>query len=89
MEKGRNFLFDEIANIKGLRPYPSRANFLLIEIKRSRVTSKLLQELLIKEGILIRDCGNFRNLNKRYIRVAVRTRKENIKLITALKAAVC
>ena len=87
MEKERNFLFDEIAKIRGLNPYPSAANFLLIEIEKGRFTSKFLRESLIKEGILIRDCSNFRNLNKRCIRVAVRTRKENLKLLTVLKEA--
>jgi threonine-phosphate decarboxylase len=47
--------------------------------------SKLLQKKLLQRGILIRDCSTFRGLNQDYVRVAVRTRKENIQLVKALK----
>ena len=34
---------------------------------------------------MIRDCSNFRGLNNNYIRVAVKTRKENQRLVHALE----
>jgi len=88
IEKERDFLSGELAKIKGLRVYPSVANFLLTKIEKPGITSKFLKELLIKKGVLIRDCGNFRNLGDNYIRVAVRTHKENLKLLAALKDAI-
>ena len=87
IEKERVFLYDAISHIKGLKPYPSVANFLLIEIKNGRLTSTHLKERLLKRGILIRDCANFRGLNNKFIRIAVRSRRENLKLIRALKEA--
>ncbi|UCD55425.1 MAG: threonine-phosphate decarboxylase [Candidatus Omnitrophota bacterium] len=86
IERERSFLFDEISGIKGLTPYPSVTNFILIKITKPGVTSKSLKESLITKGILIRDCSNFRALNDKYIRVAVRSRKENLKLLKALKS---
>lgn len=85
IEKERQFLFKQLAKIDGLRPYPSATNFLLLRIEKTDITSKSLRELLIKKGILVRDCANFRNLNDKYIRVAVRSHKENLGLLTGLK----
>jgi threonine-phosphate decarboxylase len=85
----REFLFNEFAGIEALRPYPSVANFLLVKILSNRMDSSILTYKLIEKGILIRDCSNFRNLNKRYIRVAVRSHKENLKLIRALGELLC
>lgn len=46
--------------------------------------SKSLQKKLIQKNILIRDCSSFRSLSNRYIRIAIRTRKENLRLISSL-----
>ena len=43
---------------------------------------------LAKKGILIRDCRNFPGLSDRFIRVAVRKRQDNNKLIEALRQTV-
>jgi threonine-phosphate decarboxylase len=37
------------------------------------------------KGILIRDCSNFRGLDDGYIRIAVKSRRKNKKLIKILK----
>jgi len=84
INKERNFLFEHLLKIKGLKPYPSQANFILIKIEKGPSSTKL-QEQLAKKGIIIRDCANFRGLNNKFIRVAVKTRYENIKLIKILK----
>jgi threonine-phosphate decarboxylase len=89
IKKERNFLFHEISKIPDLKPYPSVTNFILIKIERKNLTSKTLKEKLIKYGILIRDCSNFRNLNNKFIRIAVLKHSENIKLINSLKKILC
>ena len=83
--KEREFLFAELSAIKGLEPYPSKVNFILIKIEKGSITSKALQHALIKKGFLVRDCSDFRNLGKRYIRIAVRSHKENTKLLNAFR----
>jgi len=88
IKKERDFLFEQLAKIEGLKPYPSVTNFLLIKIEKADITSESLRKSLIENGILIRDCSNFRNLNNKYIRVAVRLRKENLKLLEAFKKAI-
>ncbi|MEM3089240.1 MAG: aminotransferase class I/II, partial [Candidatus Nitrosotenuis sp.] len=56
-------------------------NFILI---RTKMHSNLLQKKLLKKGILVRDCSTFRGLDSHYIRIAVRTHKENLMLVKAL-----
>jgi len=85
IEEERVFLYNAVDRIEGLRPYPSVANFLLVKTEGNRSTSTRLKERLMKKGILIRDCANFRGLDERFIRVAVRSRKENMRLIKALE----
>ncbi|MEW6687235.1 MAG: threonine-phosphate decarboxylase CobD [Candidatus Edwardsbacteria bacterium] len=89
INKEKEFLFNELARIKGLKPYPSVANFLFVKIVNSQIDSSILTDKLIQKEILIRDCSNFRGLNGRYFRVAVRSHKENIKLINALREILC
>lgn len=85
IEKERKFLFDGIANINGLIPYPSVTNFLLVRIESKNLSSSLLAKRLIQRGILIRDCANFRGLSNKFIRIAVRSHKENLILLKALR----
>lgn len=85
INKERKYLFNQILKIMGLRPYPSVANFLLIKIEKSNLISNSLVKELLKKGIFVRNCSNFRNLNNKFIRIAVRTHRENLKLIGALK----
>ncbi len=86
--KERTFLYGQLSRIRGLKPYLSVANFLLVKIKDKRLTSSYLKERLLKKSILIRDCANFRGLNNKYFRVAVRLRAENVKLLAALRQIV-
>lgn len=87
IEEERHFLLGELHKIDGLVPYPSRANFILIKLLGA-VTSEDLTQRLGRRGILIRDCSSFRFLDNRFIRVGVRRREENIRLIEALKEVV-
>lgn len=83
--KERDFLYQHLCRIKGLSPFQPSANFILVKIE-THLSSGQLQRKLIKRGLLIRDCSNFRGLNNKYIRVAVRTRKDNLRLIDELDA---
>ncbi len=83
----RKFLYHNLSKIDGLKLYPSVANFILCRLTNNKMDSKSLQEKLIQKNILIRDCSSFRSLNNKYIRIAIRTHKENLQLINFLLAA--
>ncbi|AUB42841.1 Histidinol-phosphate/aromatic aminotransferase or cobyric acid decarboxylase [Nostoc flagelliforme CCNUN1] len=78
----RNQLFQGLAEIPGLQPQVSAANFLLVESQQS--TLQLQQQLLQHHQILIRDCLSFKELGDRFFRVAVRSDSDNQRLLTAL-----
>ena len=76
------FLTSSISKIKNFTCYPSSTNFILLE---SKTDSKTVQKKLIKKKLLVRDCSTFRGLDNKFIRIAVRTHKENVKLVKALE----
>ena len=76
------FLTSSISKIKNFSCYPSSTNFILLE---SKINSKTVQKKLIKKKLLVRDCSTFRGLDNKFIRIAVRTHKENMKLVKALE----
>ncbi|NEU83591.1 threonine-phosphate decarboxylase CobD [Nostoc sp. UIC 10630] len=84
LPSARNQLFQGLAEIPGLQPQASAANFLLVESQES--TSQLQHQLLKYHQILIRDCLSFKELGDRFFRVAVREEFDNQRLLTALNS---
>ena len=78
------FLYDGLTNVKGIQPFQPSVNFILVRILNAEITSSGIQDLLIKDDIIIRDCSNFTGLSDKHFRVAVKTREENQKLLSAL-----
>jgi len=83
IKKESSFLKSKIADIQGFECHDTSTNFILIKTKQD---STKLQKKLLKHKILIRDCKNFRGLNNHYIRIAVKSHKDNLKLVRALEA---
>jgi len=82
IKKESFYLINYISKLKGFQCNVTSTNFILIKTK---MKSKTLQKKLLEKKILIRDCSTIRGLNNNYIRIAVKTRKENEKLIKALE----
>lgn len=74
----RTRLYKELSKIKGVRVYPSEANFILFKVKNS----KMVFNKLLKAGILIRELSSTIN---NALRVTVGTRQENDEFIRVLK----
>jgi threonine-phosphate decarboxylase len=86
IEKEREYLVSNLKKINNIKVYDSKTNFILFKLKNS--TAKELNEKLIKQGVVVRDCSSFRGLDESFVRIAVRTRIENIKLINAIEKSV-
>ncbi|WP_316507013.1 histidinol-phosphate transaminase [Nitrosopumilus sp.] len=76
------YLTTKISELDGFDCNTSFTNFILIKTKYD---STKLQQKLFKHKILIRDCKNFRGLNNHYIRIAVKSHAENVKLVRAME----
>ena len=77
----RERLFLGLKQIKGLKPVPSRANFMLV---RSVLNPSYVFNELLKRDILIRDVSSYPMLSD-YFRVTVGTPEENDRLLEALQ----
>ncbi len=84
ISKERDYLFRKLQDIKGFRPYKPTANYIFIDIRETGCLSGEICRMLGARGILVRDCSSYKNLEPWYIRVAVRKREENDRLIEAL-----
>ena len=74
----REELSSALKTLPGVTVYPSMANFLLVKGRDLR------EPLLKKYRIAVRSCGNFEGLDDSFFRLAVRTREENERLVSAL-----
>lgn len=80
----KQFLRDELSSIDALKVFPSEGNFFLCRLHENiGVEAK---KNLLERGIYIRTCEDFEGLSDEYIRLAIRSREENIELIKALKS---
>ncbi|MCL6639621.1 MAG: aminotransferase class I/II-fold pyridoxal phosphate-dependent enzyme [Firmicutes bacterium] len=85
VKREKQFLFESLSDLNGIKPLPGAANFLLVEVTGTGYSSGQLTDRLGSRGILVRDCEGFCGLEGRYLRLAVKTRPENEKLIKALE----
>jgi hypothetical protein len=85
LEKERQFLSERLTAIEGLHPFASQANFLLVKIDRNGADALQLRSFLSRKKILIRACDAFAGLGANYFRVAVKRRKDNLRLLSALR----
>ena len=82
IKKELNYLTNKIGKLDGFDCNKSFTNFILIKTKKN---STNLQKKLLGQKILVRDCKNFRGLNNHHIRIAVKSHKDNLKLVKALE----
>lgn len=85
INRNRAQLAKDLSTIEGLQVFPSTTNFLLIKLKDRKLTSTMLKERLTKEKILVRDCCTFMGMDDSYIRVTVRSEKDNRTLVETIK----
>ncbi len=84
VKQERDYLLAGLTSLPGLQPFPSAVNYLLVKITRPDWTAATLQKALLAHLIVIRDASNFRGLDQRFFRLAVRRREENERLLEAL-----
>jgi len=84
----RDRFYRALCNIKYLEVIPSQANYFLCKVNHNTLSSRDLAIRLLKEyNILIKDCSGKEAMNgSNYIRLAIRDKKDDDKLINALKS---
>ena len=81
----REYLISELSKIKGIKVYPSSANYVMVDLGEHSAT-ELAIALLEKHRLIIKDLSTKNRFKgKNFIRLAVRDRKDNETLIKCLK----
>ena len=83
--ESRQYLYDEVSKIDGLNVFPSKSNFMLINVRDTGFTATELALELMKKGIIVRDCTSFKGLDEYWIRISICTLEEDEKFIEILK----
>ncbi|MBQ3338961.1 MAG: aminotransferase class I/II-fold pyridoxal phosphate-dependent enzyme, partial [Atopobiaceae bacterium] len=86
LRESRSELSAALASIDGLRVLPSQANYLMVELTGPMGSRTLAKRLLAERQILIKDLSKkIKRDGRQFIRVAVRTREDNARLVAALR----
>ena len=85
----KRYMYERLNETSGIKPYKSEVNFICVKIKDELISKRLnvkkLREKMMEEGILIRDASNFKFLDERFFRLAIKDRRSNDRVIEALK----
>ncbi|RKW54336.1 MAG: aminotransferase class I/II-fold pyridoxal phosphate-dependent enzyme, partial [Lachnospiraceae bacterium] len=80
----RKYLKDSLEKLKDLKVYPTFGNFILCEIVSKKIDAGELYERLISKAAAIRNCSNFKTLDKYFFRICVLKHEQNDFLINLL-----
>lgn len=79
IEEERRYLISELTKIEGIVVYNTHTNYILIELLKWN--EEYVFNHFLKRGLIIRKCSSFEGLNGEYIRVAIKDRENNMRLI--------
>lgn len=82
----RNFLMRELKTIPGTMPHESDANFIYVSLG---YRAQDLAHHLLRSKILVRNCADWPGLPGEAVRIAVRTRNENERLLHVWRSFQC
>ncbi len=83
----RAYFYSQLQQVPFLRVMPSQANYFLCEVLPPHRASDIVVRMLKHHNILTRDCSLKPGLdpNRQYMRIAVRSREDNTRLVEALR----
>lgn len=86
IKEEKNFFYEKLSKFSNLKAYKTECNFILLKL--FSISSIDLREKMLEKNILIRDASNFKFLNNRFVRLAIKDRKSNLKVLKALSEIV-
>ena len=87
--KEKIYMYEKLNEISGIKSYETEVNFITGKIDEKLFSEglnvKILREKMLEQGILIRDASNFKFLDERFFRLAIKDRESNDRVIEAMK----
>lgn len=81
----RVYMTKRLSEVPGLTAYPSKANFLFVELPEGVPGKALRNRLLKHHGLMVRECSNKLGSSEQYLRLAVQGREAVDVLVPALR----
>lgn len=81
----RPYLVRALRELPDLKVYEPTVNFILLRLGKRLGCAADFCARMREEGILLRDCSNYPGLDDSFVRVAVKTRTENERLLDAFR----
>ena len=87
--KEKIYMYEKLNKISGIKVYETEVNFIAGKIDEKLFSEglnvKVLREKMLEQGILIRDASNFKFLDERFFRLAIKDRESNKRVIEVLR----
>lgn len=74
---------EELSKIEGIRVYDSHTNYILIKLLNHN--EEYAFNYFLQHGLVIRKCSSFVELGDNHIRVAIKDRENNKRLVEAFR----
>ncbi|WP_196595654.1 threonine-phosphate decarboxylase CobD [Pectinatus frisingensis] len=81
-----NYLYEELSQLPLLKVYKPSVNYILLNIHKLGMDSARFYQIMLEKGIIVRDCANYPGLSGDFVRIAVKRREENDKLLDAVES---
>jgi threonine-phosphate decarboxylase len=81
----RIYMTGQLSTVSALKVYPSKANFLFVELPNAVSGRWLRDQLLKNHGVMVRECSNKIGSSEQYLRLAVQTGAAVDVLVEALQ----
>ncbi|MGL4980884.1 MAG: pyridoxal phosphate-dependent aminotransferase [Fusobacteriaceae bacterium] len=81
----KRYLEESLDSFQNIKAYKSSSNFILCQILDKNLKASYLRDILLEEGIVIRDASHFTGLNDKFFRICILNNKDNIKLVKNLE----
>ena len=86
LAKEKNYLYQNLNKIEKFKVYHPTANYIFIDLNKASFSSTELTNYLAEKAIMIRNCITYNGLDDNYIRIAIKSREDNCRLIEILKS---
>lgn len=83
IEEERNYMKEELSKISGIILHNTHTNYILIKLVNWN--EEYIFNFFLRRGIIIRKCSSFTGLSDGYIRIAIKDRKNNERLIKVFR----
>lgn len=87
IEEERKYMLQELSKLNYIKVFHTETNYILIKLLKWN--EEYIFNFFLKRGIVIRKCSSFIGFNDSYIRVAIKSRENNIRLIEIFNELEC